>query len=254
MSNEIENIDEFIFHVNRELDNAKLFINKEMFDSGIINKTNDEYLKYYSSKRKKLLKKFNDKSFLLRIEFNENVKLNSEDFEQLLVVPNYAIDFISRHEDALKTFDDENLSMQLANEKKDLKKYFKLRIKDLKNSIKLSYYNLRIEQLQNYDNGFENYNKEYLNIFKLNGFELFQYINKELDITAQTVKYTVMYHFMDELGLMVGTIENYLLFVKPYLKKDLKFSRFDFHYKTDEKYKKHLQRLTLIHKEFLEPQ
>jgi hypothetical protein len=98
------------------------------------------------------------------------------------------------------------------------------------------------------------YNTGYLHIFKLNGFELFQYLDEHFEIKSQTVKYTLIFHFIDDKKLIIGTREKYLEFVKPYLEPNLKFSRLDFLHRTDEKYKTHLQHITSLYKDFSKPQ
>ncbi|PKQ45914.1 hypothetical protein [Confluentibacter flavum] len=153
MDIEINSIDDFIILIENELKDAVLFVRKEVFDSSVINNSNQEYLDFYKRKKKKIIKKFGDKSFLLRIEFKNEVEINKEDLEQLIVYPKFKFDHIQQLKISKELFNDKEVNdyteKSIIKEQKELQKFFLDRLNDLRNSIKLSYYNLRIETLFN---------------------------------------------------------------------------------------------------------
>ncbi|WP_147677274.1 hypothetical protein [Algibacter pacificus] len=96
------------------------------------------------------------------------------------------------------------------------------------------------------------YNQTYLYLFKPWGFELFEFLNDRFEgAPAETVKYTILFHFLKSQGFVSGLNARYLEFVKSnYSKRN--FNRLDFDDVCNEKLKRNEQRLNDIYREFLQ--
>ena len=257
MEYQIENIESFEFELNQKLrEFEKFFIKKDVFDLGVINNSNDDYIEYYKRKKSEVINMINHDTFVLRFSFEERIVINKEDFEQLLVVPLLMESQIELYKNLSRSSSEPRYLDLLSEELKQLKDYLLQRLKDIDLSLKLSYYNERLKFLGIGNTGKVLYNTNYLNLFNKWGFELFEYLNKKfVYINAPTTKFTILYFFLLEKGFINCYKSDYLKFVRSNCKSDLngrKFSRFSFddYTKGDSIYSNNEQELTELYKEF----
>lgn len=139
----IESNEDFKILIEEVIQKTKLDIRKNIFDSSVLNNDSKQLISYYQNERQKILKKFKKDSYSLRVEFDkDDIIINTEDYEQLFIHPNCIYDYL----DQIK-WNKEYHTEQRIKEKKELFQFHKLRLKDVKNNIWLSYFNLNIEQL-----------------------------------------------------------------------------------------------------------
>jgi hypothetical protein len=140
----IESNGDFKILIDEVILKTKSDIRKNIFDSSVLNNDREQMVSYYENERQKILKKFKKGSYSFRVEFDkDSIKINIEDYEQLFIYPTYIYDYLEQ----IKWNKEFHLE-QTIKEKKDLFKFHKLRLKDIKNNIWLSYFNLNIKELK----------------------------------------------------------------------------------------------------------
>lgn len=99
---------------------------------------------------------------------------------------------------------------------------------------------------------------EYINkypfLFNDYGFELLEYLNMKLNyIKSETVKFTIIYHFLNTKNYYKSSKVNYYKLIDQFKQnKELKFTRLDFDTAYNPKYLEHEQQLYNMYNEFQE--
>lgn len=144
----IEDREDFEFLIDEVIEKTKLKIRKNIFDASVLNDNKKQLISYYENERQKILKKLKKDSWSFRVNFkNDDIKINKEDYEQLFIYTSWEYDNLERIK-GFKEYDKEYYLEQAASTKKDLFKFHKLRLKDIKNNIWLSFFNLNIKELK----------------------------------------------------------------------------------------------------------
>jgi hypothetical protein len=138
--NKIENIEDFKLLIEEVIQKSKIDLHKKTFASGVLNFDKEQSIYYFKNERQKLLNKLKKNSFSIRVKFeNQNIILNKEDCEQLYVVPAIVYSSLEQFKWNEQAF---------TKKKKELIIYYKKRLKDIKNSILIAFYNNKIEELK----------------------------------------------------------------------------------------------------------
>jgi hypothetical protein len=177
---DIRSIDDFKIIINEVIDKTQIEIFKNTFDVKVLISDDKQLINYFESKRIELLKKFKKNSFSLRISFDQNtIKINDEDYDQLFLLPTKVYDWLNQIKWSKEEF---------INEKKDLNKYYKKRLKDIKNNIWLSYYDHKILELKEVaSNVFKN---EVYPFHKLETYDLFcEYLKNHIVVPYNDLSY-----------------------------------------------------------------
>ena len=139
----IENDEDFKILIDEVIEKTKLKIRKNIFDASVINNNRKQMISYYENERQKILKKLKKDSWSFRVKFeNDDIKINEEDYEQLFIPTSYQYEYLEQIK-----WNKEYYLEQTIRIKKDLFIFHKLRLKDIRNNILLSYFNLNIEEL-----------------------------------------------------------------------------------------------------------
>ena len=144
----IESNEEFKILIDEVIEKTKLKIRKNIFDASVLNDNKKQLISYYENERQKILKKLKKDSWSFRVNFkNDDIKINKEDYDQLFIYTSWEYDYLERIK-GFKEYDKEYYLEQTKSIKKDLFKFHKLRLKDIKNNIWLSFFNLNIKELK----------------------------------------------------------------------------------------------------------
>jgi hypothetical protein len=199
----IESNEDFKILIEEVIQKTKLDIRKNIFDSSVLNNDSKQLISYYQNERQKILKKFKKDSYSLRVEFDkDDIIINTEDYEQLFIHPNCIYDYL----DQIK-WNKEYHTEKRIKEKKKLFQFHKLRLKDVKNNIWLSYFNLTIEQLTSIELNKKQKTEPYFHsIFEnINSELFFEYLIKEWFNNIRKPKSAISFVFH-----LMSTNDNYL--------------------------------------------
>lgn len=155
MSYKINDIEEFEIILNETIFNTELLIKHDNCISDLTNSTFNDYVEYYKIKRKNVITNLKDNFTFFRVDFKKEIEINRDDINVILeFTEEYYLKLIKvtsayhnslKKENKISEIELDDIKKSIETYKIELDEYLREMLQDIETSIKLEYYNNRIE-------------------------------------------------------------------------------------------------------------